>query len=228
MLSIIIPVLNPDDRFVRVLEAVDRELSAIATEIIVVSAGMSSAARDACTKAGAQISDATPGRGGQLALGAQAATAPFLLFLHGDTILRPGCGSAAAVFMMDPANEGRAGWFSLAFDSEDKGAARVAKAANWRAAKFGLPYGDQGLLISRGLYDAVGGFGDLPLMEDVNLVRRLGKRRLTGLAGTVETSASRYESGGYWLRPARNLLCLFLYYCHVPNTLIRKIYGGGS
>ena len=228
MLSIIIPVLNPDDRFTEALEAVDRELSSIATEIIVVSAGMSDVARAACAKVNAQIIDAAPGRGQQLAIGANAAKAPFLLFLHGDTILQPGCGSLATVFMMDPLNEDRAGWFGLSFDVNSKGAQRVARMANWRARKVGLPYGDQGLLISHFLYEAVGGFENLSLMEDVNLVRRIGKGRLVGLDGLVETSASRYEKGGYWLRPARNLLCLFLYYCHVPNNVIRKIYGGGS
>jgi hypothetical protein len=88
-----------------------------------------------------------------------------------------------------------------------------------------LPYGDQGLLISRGLYGRLGGFRPLPLMEDVDLVRRIGWRRLRPLPGAAETSAIRYRRDGYVLRPLRNLCCLTLYFLGVPPRAIEKIYG---
>jgi hypothetical protein len=88
-----------------------------------------------------------------------------------------------------------------------------------------LPYGDQGLLIAHGLYDAVGGFAAIPLMEDVDLVRRLGRRRLAPIAATAVASAHRYRSAGYLRRPLRNLFCLSLYFAGVPPRRIARLYG---
>jgi hypothetical protein len=76
---------------------------------------------------------------------------------------------------------------------------------------LGLPYGDQGLLISRPLYEAVGGYRALPLMEDVDLVRRIGAWRLRVLSAEAWTSAERWRKQGWIRRSARNLLCLSLY-----------------
>ncbi|HYU13525.1 MAG TPA: glycosyl transferase family 2, partial [Stellaceae bacterium] len=95
----------------------------------------------------------------------------------------------------------------------------------WRCRVLALPYGDQGLLISRQLYDAVGGFAAIPLMEDVDLVRRLGRRRLAPIGATAVSSARRYRSGGYLRRPLRNLLCLSLYFAGVPPQRIARLYG---
>ena len=88
-----------------------------------------------------------------------------------------------------------------------------------------MPYGDQGLLIARTLYDQVGGFRPLPLMEDVDLARRLGRRRLARIGGRVIASARRYRHDGYIRRPLRNLLCLSLYLAGVPAARIVRLYG---
>jgi hypothetical protein len=95
----------------------------------------------------------------------------------------------------------------------------------WRCRRLGLPYGDQGLLIHRDLYLAVGGFPSVELMEDVALVRRIGKHRLTALPMTVTTSAERYRRDGYIGRPLRNLSCLALYLIGVAPPIIRRLYG---
>ena len=87
-----------------------------------------------------------------------------------------------------------------------------------------IPYGDQGLLLSRRFYGQVGGYRDLPLMEDVDLVRRIGRSRLHMLPAAARTSAARYQLEGYWRRPARNLLCLGLYYLGLPPRQIAKVY----
>jgi rSAM/selenodomain-associated transferase 2 len=226
MLSVIIPVLDPDDRLALVLASIEAELGGLASEVIVVSAGMTAEIRVICQSKAAKIVDAKPGRGHQLAEGAELAASSWLLFLHADSVLTKGCGSLAATFLMDPVNEDRAAWFQLSFDDQGAGPNRVSNAANWRSKTFGLPYGDQGLLISKSLYNLTGGYSDLPLMEDVDLVRRLGRTRLVGLQGQVETSAERYQRGGYWWRPARNLFCLFLFYCRAPIGLIDRIYRG--
>ena len=94
-----------------------------------------------------------------------------------------------------------------------------------RCAALRLPYGDQGLLISRRLYDEVGGYRPLGLMEDVDLVRRLGRRRTVMLRSPAITSADRFRRQGYLRRSARNLLCLTLYSLRVPTHVIGRLYG---
>ena len=94
-----------------------------------------------------------------------------------------------------------------------------------RCALFRLPYGDQGLLVPRQLYQQVGGYGRLPLMEDVDLVRRIGRRRMTLLRTRALTSAVRYQRGGYVRRSVRNLSCLTLYFLRVPTRIIARLYG---
>ena len=227
MLSIIIPVLNPDARFREVLDSVQAELGPLGAEIIISDAGMSDEALVWCKEAGASIIESEKGRGQQLSVGAQQASQSWLLFLHADSILPKGAGSLIAVFMMDALNDGRAAYFRLGYDDENPSITRIARLANWRARKWGLPYGDQGLLISKAHYDRIGGYADLPLMEDVDLVRRLGKGRLVMLGGTIVTSAKRYRTGGTLLRPIRNLLCLGLFFCRVPISFIQRLYGGG-
>ena len=89
-----------------------------------------------------------------------------------------------------------------------------------------LPYGDQGLLIARALYDAVGGFAAIPLMEDVDLVRRLGRRRLAPHRRALPSPRrGATGSGGYCRRPLRNLVCLSLYFAGVPPRRIARLYG---
>jgi hypothetical protein len=88
---------------------------------------------------------------------------------------------------------------------------------------LGLPYGDQGLNVSRRLYEAVGGFRPLPLMEDVDLVSRLG--RIEALGVDAVTSAERWRRGGWVRRSGRNLLCLTLYRCGMSAERVARLYG---
>jgi GT2 family glycosyltransferase len=89
---------------------------------------------------------------------------------------------------------------------------------------FALPYGDQGMLIHRDLLRAVGGMRDLPLMEDVDLVRRLGRKRLAALDAEAVTGAARWERDGWTRRSARNLVCLSLYLAGVKPATIARLY----
>jgi rSAM/selenodomain-associated transferase 2 len=182
------------------------------------------AAAAVAAASGARVIQAPRGRGIQLGAGAAAVRGDWLLFLHGDTVLAPGWIDAVRRHMDDPAMGDRAGYFRFALDDASPAARRLERLVALRCHLLALPYGDQGLLIARRLYDGVGGFDAVPLMEDVALVRRLGRSRLARLDATAVTSARRYRQGGYWRRPLRNLCCLALYYLGVPPQRILRLY----
>jgi glycosyltransferase involved in cell wall biosynthesis len=192
-------------------------------QVIVVDGGSTDASASLARDMGADVIEALPGRGVQLAAGVAAARHEWLLLLHGDTVLEERWVDAVRTHILGH-GAGKAGWFTLAFDTGGGPARRVARLANWRAATFGLPYGDQGILIHKGLLDAVGGIRPLPLMEDVDLVRRLGRRRLSRLEAIAETSAERYRTGGWWFVPVRNLVLLGLFVCGVSPERLARLY----
>ena len=194
-------------------------------EVIVADGGSSDETVACAGSAGARVTASPWGRGSQLAAGAAAASGDWLLFLHADCRLEPGWENAVRAFLRAPAAESRAGYFDLALDDPAPAARRLERIVAWRCRVLALPYGDQGLLISRSLYDAIGGFAPLPLMEDVDLVRRIGRRRLARIGARCIASAQRYRRDGYLLRPLRNLMCLSLYFAGVPPTRILRLYG---
>jgi rSAM/selenodomain-associated transferase 2 len=223
LISLVIPTLNAAGTLSETLAAARN--SAILRETIVADGGSSDDTVACAAAAGARVIVAPRGRGGQLAAGAAAASADWLLFLHADCRLEPGWESAVAAFLSAPAAEGRAGYFDFALDDPAPAARRLEQAVAWRCWVLALPYGDQGLLVARSLYDAVGGFAPLPLMEDVDLARRLGRRRLGRIGARCIASARRYRRGGYLRRPLRNLMCLSLYFAGVPPARILRLYG---
>jgi rSAM/selenodomain-associated transferase 2 len=222
-ISVVIPTLNAAATLSDTLAA--PRVSPIVREVIVADGGSSDETAALAISAGARVVAAPRGRGGQLAAGAAAATGDWFLFLHADCRLEPGWESAADAFLRAPAAEDRAGYFDLALDDPAPAARRLEQAVAWRCRVLALPYGDQGLLIARSLYDAVGGFAPLPLMEDVDLVCRLGRRRLARIGARCLASARRYRREGYFRRPLRNLLCLSLYFAGAPPSCIVRLYG---
>ena len=199
--------------------------SRIVGEVIVADGGSSDESAALAAAAGARVIEAPRGRGGQLARGAAEAAGDWFLFLHADCRPDPGWETAIANFIAIPEAAGRAGYFTLALDDPAPAARRLERIVAWRCRIFALPYGDQGVLIGRRLYDEIGGFRPLPLMEDVDLVRRIGRRRLAPIGTRIVASARRYKAGGYWRRPARNLFCLGLYFLGLPPARIARLYG---
>ncbi len=197
----------------------------IVRDIIIVDGGSSDETVAMAGGAGAQVVAAPRGRGIQLAAGAGAASGDWLLFLHADCRLAPGWKAAVAAFLAAPGASSRAGYFDFALDDGVPAARRLERLVAWRCRVLALPYGDQGLLIARSLYGAVGGFAPLPLMEDVDLVRRLGRRRLGRIGATCISSPRRFRREGYWCRALRNLVCLSLYLAGVSPDRIVRLYG---
>jgi len=223
MLSLVIPTLDAAAELGRTLAALAPECAG--DEIVVADGGSRDATVSVAEAAGARVVAAPRGRGSQLCAGAEAACGDWLLFLHADTRPAPGWRDALARFIADPANAERAAAFRFALDDADPRARRIERGVAWRGRALGLPYGDQGLLIARKFYAALGGYPAIPLMEDVALVRRIGRRRLAILDHPALTSAARYRRDGWWLRPARNVALVSLYFLGVPPRLLARLYG---
>ena len=221
-ISAVIPTLNAAETLSATLDTLWG--SGVVREITVADGGSSDETVDRAGSAGARVVIAPCGRGVQLAAGAAAASGDWLLFLHADCRPERGWERAVEAFLTAPEAGSRAGYVDLALDDPAPVARRLEHIVAWRCRVLALPYGDQGLLISRTLYDNVGGFAPLPLMEDVDFVRRLGRRRLTRIGARCIASARRYRRDGYLRRSLRNLVCLSLYFGGVPPARIARLY----
>ena len=225
-LSVVIPALDAVAVLPSCLSALDEgRRGGLLREVVVVDGGSGDGTGDAAAALGALVVAAPRGRGTQLAAGAAAASGEWLLFLHADTVLAPGWSRQVGAFLGEAENAAGAAYFSLRLDDAGWPARLVERGVAWRCRRLGLPYGDQGLLLAAEFYCALGGFRPLPLMEDVDLVRRIGRRRLTALPVTATSSAARYRRDGYARRVLRNLTCLALYYLDIPPRLILRLYA---
>jgi rSAM/selenodomain-associated transferase 2 len=229
MISVVIPTLNAEAMLGDTLTAlIPAAVEGLVREVIIVDGGSTDQTLRIADASGATIIKSAAGRGAQMAAGADAGRGPWLLFLHGDTVLDPGWVREAAQFV-ERVDLGKlapgAAAFRFALDDLGTRARIVEAGVGLRVALLKLPYGDQGLLMPRALYREIGGYRGLPLMEDVDIVRRLGRRRMYALRTRAVTSAMRYQRDGYVVRIARNLSCLVLYALKVPLNVIQRIYG---
>jgi rSAM/selenodomain-associated transferase 2 len=218
MLSVVIPSLNASRSLRGTFASV-----AGADEMVVVDGGSTDGTADLARSLGARVVQAQRGRGSQLAAGVVAAQGDWLLLLHADTRLAEGWRTAIGAHMANA--PGCAGYCRFTLDSDDRTARQLEHLVAWRCRVFALPYGDQGLLIHRDLLHEIGGVRPLQLMEDVDLIRRLGRRRLVLLDVAAVTSAEKWQRHGWYRRSLRNLLCLTLYFAGVPPRLIARLYA---
>jgi rSAM/selenodomain-associated transferase 2 len=229
MISVVIPALNAQATLPKTLTAlIPAAVGGLIREVIVVDGGSADQTCQLADSAGAEVIAAKPSRGGQLLAGAALAKHPWLLFLHADTVLDSGWEREVSHFM-ECVDTGKAklaaAAFRFALDDEGAPPRILERLVRLRCAVLRWPYGDQGLLIPRRLYDEVGGYRSLPVMEDIDLTRRLGARRLTILRARAVTSAQRYRREGYVQRTLKNQMCLLMYALNVPSTRILQFYG---
>jgi hypothetical protein len=203
-------------------------IGGIVRQVIVVDGGASDSTAKVADLAGADIVTSSGDRGAQLAKGAAQARFPWLLFLNAGTVLEDGWEQSATNFMrrVDCGERAvAAGAFALQLDDTGVAPRLIERLINLSCKIWRKPYGDQGLLIPRQLFDAVGGYKNLPMMEDIDLARRLGRRRIVMLDATAVISAERYKRDGYLLRSMRNQVCQALYGAGFPMSLIARLDG---
>jgi glycosyltransferase involved in cell wall biosynthesis len=218
----VIPTLNAEATLPATLESLGSVRS------IVVDGGSVDGTKALALAAEVKFVTAPRGRGQQLGAGAEVALADgarWLLFLHADTVLEDGWLKEAEAFVSDPAQANNAAVFAFKVDDDRTAARRLERLVAWRTGALALPYGDQGLLISGGFYQSLGGYRPLELMEDVDLMRRIGGKRLHVFKATAMTSAHKFRQAGYLRRSLRNLSCLGLFFLGLPVRWIARIYG---
>ena len=219
-LSVIIPTLNEAATITAVIDTMDtRETS----EILVVDGGSTDNTSELATQAGATVLHTPPGRAKQMNVGANHATGKILLFLHGDTLLAKGSTQLIAQTLQRPGVSG--GAFSLCIDSPRRSLRWIACGANLRSKMFQLPYGDQGLFTTAKTFRAVGGFPELPIMEDYYFVRSLGKRgKIITLPQTVTTSSRRWDNMGMFKTTLINQLILIGHLLGISPARLARFY----
>ena len=213
-ISAVVPALNAAEHLASCLAALTE-----ADEIIVVDGGSADASQSIARNGGARLIEATAGRGTQLAAGAEAATGEALLFVHADTRLAPGWAKLAREHL---AASCRPACFRFRLDDAAWQAGVIESGVALRTRLFGLPYGDQGLVIRRDVYRQSGGYRSLALMEDVELLGRVGRPIM--LCADAVTSAQRWRRDGWATRTLRNLACLLLWKAGVSPDRIAALY----
>ena len=216
-LSIVIPVLNDAPALAELLPRV----CPLADEVLVVDGGSSDGVADIVGGTTARMLASAPSRGGQLRRGANAVTGDRVWLLHADSLVDPDAVRAV--------READRGWgrLRLAFDTASAQLACVAWFMERRSRFTGICTGDQGIWVDRSLLEQVGGVPDQPLMEDVELSRRLrAVERGQVLDHKIVTAARRWVAGGVW-RTVVSMWCLRLRYFAGadPVVLARRYYG---
>ena len=220
--SVVIPTLDEAAHIVACLESVAVQPDRV--EAIVVDGGSADDTPAIAEAAGAMVLRASRGRGTQLNAGARAASGDVLLFLHADTVLHPGALAGVGAAFADERVVG--GTFTLCFD-------RKAALLRFYARCTRLPfrifhYGDQGIFVRRATFDALGGFREWPLMEDVDFLARLHDAGRTVIVPLpVITSARRFARHGIVRQQIRNAAFVLLFHLGVAPVRLAAWYGKG-
>jgi rSAM/selenodomain-associated transferase 2 len=191
-------------------------------EIIVVDGGDDPGLERVVTAhARARLDRATAGRAHQMNVGAAGAAGEWLLFLHADSTLPPGWLRA----IRDLDGDVVGAWFRFALDDAAWQARVIERLVALRVRRLRLPYGDQGLCVRRRVFELLGGFRELPLLEDVEFVRRLVRAgRVEELPLALRTSSRRWRRDGWFRRSAKNLAIVGLYVAGVPPARLARWY----
>ncbi len=221
-LSIVIPVLNDAEPLQRLLATIRPDPR---VDIVVVNGGAPDDRLTAiCRRPDVRLVTSAPGRGRQMNAGASASAGRWLVFLHADTQLPPEWLDEIRRAGTVPAVVG--GSFRFRLDSRAWQARLIERAVGWRVRWLDLAYGDQALFVRRDVFDAMGGYREWPLMEDVDFVRRLREAgKLYHSAQPVLTSARRWEHDGWWLRSVRNVLLQALFFAGVSPERLADWYS---
>lgn len=213
------PVLNEE----AIIEDTIRSLNDPHLELIIVDGGSKDGTVSIASRYNNRLISSRQGRGRQMNDGARYASSDILLFLHADSKIGDGGIGSLLEAMEDPSIMG--GAFSLAIDSRSLYLSLVAVMANIRSIIFKLPYGDQGIFVRRSAFESIGGYQDIPIMEDVEFIRRLKKiGKIKILKEDVLVSSRRWDKEGPLYTTLRNWILATLYLVGVSPARLYRWY----
>ena len=220
-ISVLVPTLNEQEHLPATLARVEL---APGDELIVIDGGSSDATLAIARQFTPHVFSSPRGRAQQMNHGARQARGDIFLFLHADTLLPAGGLDAVRQAMQSPQVVG--GAFRLAFMPATPALRLIAWGTNLRTRFGKLPYGDQALFVRRSLFEAIGGYANVPFMEDVKLIQALRQHgTLTTIALPVHTSGRRWLRDGIVYTTVRNNILMALYFCGVPPATLQHWYG---
>lgn len=222
--SVIIPVLDEQERINTCIEQTLSLCPAGTCEIIVVDADPNGSTINAIKSDGIVSTISEHGRAKQMNAGAALARGEVIVFLHADTQLPMGTFEYIEEALSN--TEYVAGAFDLVIDSTNCLLRFIAASARMRSRLTRIPYGDQAIFMRKEYFEKIGGFKEIPLMEDVELMRRIKKRgdKICLLSNQVLTSARRWEKEGVVFTIFRNLVIQSLYYLGAKPSKLSKYY----
>jgi rSAM/selenodomain-associated transferase 2 len=222
LVSIVVPVLDDTAQLAGLLGSLARPAS---VELVVALGAPPDRAMRELQARTAKVTwvESAAGRGAQMNAGARRATGRWLLFLHADARLEPGW--LDVLRRVDAEGRAVGGCYRLVLDSTAWAARVIEWGVAWRVRLLNLPYGDQAIFVRRAIFEEVGGYREIPLMEDIDLVRRLRRAgRLWHAELGVRVSARRWESDGWWRRSTENVILAALYVAGVDPASLARIY----
>ena len=223
MIGVVIPTLNEASYLPGLLADLERLRKTVPLNVVVSDGGSRDETLGVAARHAARTIVGPAGRARQLNAGAAAAGGEWLLFLHADARMPPAARRALLAVVVDaPVPEAAVFRFAIDLPAPWKGFIELGQALRERL--YHLPYGDQGLLIGRELFQAVGGYADIPIMEDVDMIRRVKKRRvdIRRLPAALVTSGRRYRARGALRTWLRNVMLIGLYLMGVPPRRLAR------
>lgn len=219
LVSLVVPVLNDAAAVARLFEHLPPNPD---VEILLVDGGDDADLdRLARSRSDVRLIRTTAGRANQMNQGATASTGDWILFLHADSQL-PG-DWLDRLRAAEPQSVG--GWFRFALEDPAWQARLIERGVALRVRLFRLPYGDQGIFVRRAVFAALGGFAQIPIMEDVEFVRRLVRSGpVTEIPAPLLTSSRRWRRNGWFRRSGRNLILIGLYFAGVSPARLARWY----
>ena len=229
MISVIIPTLNAAETLASTLEAlIPAAVQGLVREVVVADGGSTDQTQRIADGVGADTVAGGATRSSRVIGGAQRAKMPWLLFLNPDAVLDTGWEREAeqVIGKVDSCRIApSAAVFRYSIDDDGFAPRAVETLTNWGGALFGFAHAEQGLLIPRAMYASLGGFRPMPLLEDIDLTRRIGRRYLVRLKRPVVSSAAHLRTEGYFAGSVRHAGCLALFTLNVPLDRIAVLQG---
>ncbi len=225
-ISIVIPALDEAATITKIIASIH---SLPQVEILLVDGGSSDSTIKIAQELGVRVLSSPKGRAHQMNVGAKAATGEILLFLHADTILPLGFEQMVRSTLQPPLEESRtppvAGAFTLQIDDSMSSLRSIERLVAWRSKWRQMPYGDQAIFLTAETFRSVGGFAEMPIMEDFELIKRLQRLgRIEILAAPVITSARRWLQRGVWQTTLINQAIVIGYSIGISPTRLATWY----